>query len=120
MGLLRLAFGAGLVVLLMPSDEAQQAKLYQNASYAVDRAVTFCDRNARTCETAGTVWDVFVRKLEFAVRMGYDLATSQSREDAQAPPRYEPASAPSSQRSGPIPRAGMRVDDPYAARRQGT
>ena len=58
MGLLRLAFGAGLVVLLMPSDEAQQAKLYQNASYAVDRAVTFCeisaDRSLRMRWLAGT------------------------------------------------------------------
>ncbi len=118
MGLLRLAFGAGLVVLLMPSDEAQQARLYENASYAVDRAVTFCDRNARTCETANGVWNMFVKKLEFAARMGYDLATT-SRDEPQGP-RYEPAAAQSPPRAASPPRSGSRPDDPYAYRRQGT
>lgn len=119
MGLLRVALGAGLVVLMMPSDEAQQQRLYQNASYAVDRAVTFCDRNAHTCETAGNVWSVFVRKLEFAARMGYDLATSAGKEDRQQGPYVEPAVQGSPRPSAP-PRASGRSEDPFAYRRQGT
>ncbi|MDX2201513.1 MAG: hypothetical protein NW223_02085 [Hyphomicrobiaceae bacterium] len=118
MGLLRVAFGAGLVVLLMPSDEGQQQRLYQNASYAVDRAVTFCDRNAKTCETAGNVWDVFVRKLEFAVRMGYDLATSAGKEEGQTP--YVEPAVEGTQRSRVQPRPAGRGEDPYGYRRQGT
>jgi hypothetical protein len=113
MGLLRLAFGAGLIVLLMPSDEAQQTKLYENASYAVDRAVTFCDRNAKTCETAGNLWTVFVRKVEFAARMGYDLATTFGKDSAQSP-RYEPAV------SSGVQKPGARGEEPYPYRRQGT
>lgn len=119
MGLLRVALGAGLVVLLMPSDEGQQQRLYQNASYAVDRAVTFCDRNARTCETAGNVWSVFVRKLEFAARMSYDLATSAGKEDAQQAPVVEPA-VQGTQRPSMQPRSGRPSEDPFAYRRQGT
>ena len=92
MRLLKLAFWIGLVVLLLPSDEAQQAKIYQNASYAIERATTFCDRNARTCDTASSVWAVFLKKLEIAARMGYDLATSAGNREESA--RYEPASVP--------------------------
>ena len=90
MRLLKMAFWFGLVILLIPSDEAQQAKLYQNASVAIERATTFCDRNARSCEVASAAWGVFVKKLEIAARMGYDLATSASREEAA----YQPATYP--------------------------
>ena len=45
----KLAFWLGVVVLLLPSDEQQQARLYGNATTAVERVTTFCDRNARTC-----------------------------------------------------------------------
>ena len=89
MRLLKMAFWFGLLILLIPSDEAQQAKLYQNASVAIERATTFCDRNARSCEVASAAWGVFVKKVEIAARMGYDLATSATREEAS----YQPAAA---------------------------
>lgn len=92
MRLLKWAFWLGLLVLLMPSDEAQQQRMYQNASSAIERATTFCERNARVCETAGTAWGVFVKKLEIAARMGYDLATSAGSNDG--PVRFEPANLP--------------------------
>lgn len=98
MGLLRVAVGIGLVVLLLPSDEAQQQRLYQNAAYAVERTTTFCDRNARSCETAANAWGTFVRKLEFGARMVYDIATRTTQDDggrlepvAVAPQPYAPA-----------------------------
>lgn len=107
MRLLKLAFWLGLVVLLMPSDEAQQARIYQNAAAALEKATTFCDRNARTCDTANAVWTVFVKKLEFAARMGYELATSSGRNEDGA--RYEPAALPSAHVL-PQPRS-LRPDD---------
>lgn len=93
MRLLKWAFWLGLLVLLMPSDEAQQTRMYQNASAAIERATTFCDRNARVCDTASAAWGVFVKKLEVAARMGYDLATSAGSNDG--PARFEPATYPS-------------------------
>lgn len=99
MGLMRVAFGIGLVVLLLPSDEAQQQRLYQNASYAVERTTTFCDRNARTCETAANAWSTFVRKLEFGARMAYDIATRATQDDT---PRLEPVAAPQPYAPAPV------------------
>lgn len=119
MGILRVAFGLGLVVLLLPSEEGQQQKLYQNASYAVERATTFCDRNAKTCETASNAWSVFVRKMEFAAKLAYDVATSASRESEETP-RYEPA-AMQPQRTAPPRAFGPRPEDPANTwRRSGT
>jgi hypothetical protein len=123
MGLLRLAVGVGVIVLLLPSDEGQQQRLYQNAAYAVERATTFCDRNAKTCETAGTAWGVFVRKLEFGAKLVYDMATSSAGQDDQQQPRYEPAvnEQPQAQRTPPPVRYGpQRQDDPQSWRRSGT
>lgn len=122
MGLLRVALGVGLVVLLLPSDEGQQQRLYENTAYAVERATTFCDRNARTCETAGNAWGIFVRKLEFGAKLVYDMATSTTREEGQ-PARAEPATyeQPQAQRTPPPVRyAPQRADDPHAWRRSGT
>lgn len=123
MGLLRVAFGVGLVVLLLPSDEGQQQRLYQNAAYAVERTTTFCERNARTCDSASSAWGVFVRKLEFGAKLVYDMATSTSREEAQSP-RYEPATyeQPQGQRTPPPARYAPqhRYEDPHTSRRSGT
>lgn len=129
MGMIRVALGVGLVVLLLPSEEGQQQRLYQNAAYAVERATTFCERNARTCESAGSAWGVFVRKLEFGAKLVYDMATSASREDGQ-PARSDaaPAAAPASyeqpqvQRTPPPVRyaPSQRTDDPQSWRRNGT
>jgi len=127
MGLFRMALGVGLVVLLLPSEETQQQRLYQNASYAFERATTFCERNARTCDTASGAWSVFVRKLEFGAKLVYDVATSSSRQDGArddaqpgpAPVSYE---QPQAQRTPPPVRyaPSQRADDPQSWRRNGT
>ena len=44
---IKLAFWLGVIVLLMPTDAQQQARLYTTATAAVERATTFCDRNAK-------------------------------------------------------------------------
>jgi hypothetical protein len=97
---IRVAFWLGLVVLLLPTDQHQQARLYDTAVATVERATTFCDRNANACAAAGELWATFLRKAEFGARMAVDLATSGGRKDEAAPQRIEPANA----RGQPEPR----------------
>jgi len=93
MFLIRAAFWIGLVVLLLPSDERQQARLYATAAAAIERATTFCDRNAQMCAASAELWAKFVRKAEFAARMAIDLATSSgSRSEEGQPAPIEPSS----------------------------
>jgi Family of unknown function (DUF5330) len=85
----KLAFWLGVVVLLLPSDEQQQARLINTATTTVERVTTFCDRNARTCTMGAEAWSTFLRKAEFAARLVGDLVNSGARHsgiDAFAPP----------------------------------
>ena len=75
----KLAFWVGVVVMLLPSDEQQQARFYTTATTAVERVTTFCDRNPRTCATSSEVWSSFLRKAEFAARLVGDLVNSGAR-----------------------------------------
>ena len=84
MFLIRTAFWLGLVVLLLPSDPQQQARLYNAAASAAHSAVTFCDRNAALCKTAGEHWAVFKTKAEFAGRMAVDLASEKLLGDGKS------------------------------------
>jgi uncharacterized protein DUF5330 len=110
--MIRMAFWLGVVILLLPTEEGQQARIYQSAAAAVERAATFCDRNERVCETGSAMWATFVKKAEFAARMAYDLAVSRGRGE-EAAPRYEPAGAKSLRPSaGMAPSRGtLRPDD---------
>ena len=69
MSLLRLAFWLGLLVLLLPTDEAQQARFMSFARTALGRVSTFCDRNGNACEAGSAAWALFLRKAEFGVRL---------------------------------------------------
>jgi hypothetical protein len=113
MRLIRMAFWLGIVILLLPTDEGQQARIYQSAANAVERATTFCDRNGKVCDTGAALWATFVKKAEFAARMAYDLAVSKDR-GTEASPRYEPASANTPRPStglAPPSRGTLRPDD---------
>jgi len=85
MFLIRAAFWIGLVVLLLPTDANQQARLYGAAAATVERVTTFCDRNSRTCEVGSEVWAAFLKKAEFGARMAFELITSRggSKEGAR-------------------------------------
>jgi hypothetical protein len=87
MFLIRLAFWVGLAILLLPSDERQQERLYATAVATVERAATFCDRNARVCAAAGELWATFLKKAEFGARMAINIAgAGDHAADAAAPP----------------------------------
>ena len=66
MSLLRTIIVVGAVIALLPSDRAQQERLQQAAVDAAHWTMTFCERNAKTCDNAGAAWDVFKTKAEFA------------------------------------------------------
>jgi Family of unknown function (DUF5330) len=97
MFLIRVAFWLGLVVLLLPTDERQQARLYTTALATVERATTFCDRNAQACAVAAQLWATFLKKAEFGARIAIDLVSSggQRDEGAASQPfaRQQPTSA---------------------------
>ena len=109
---IRVAFWLSLVVLLLPTDERQQARLYGTAVATAERVTTFCDRNAQTCATGAELWATFLKKAEFGARIAIDLATSSGRKDEAAVPaplRLEPSSA----RARPEARPEARPQQPY-------
>jgi hypothetical protein len=93
MFLIRLAFWVGLVVLVLPTDKAQQAKLYTTVVDSVHRAATFCDRNGELCHQASVYWAVFQKKLEFGARLAFDVASERLSGSSSAPAPAETAPA---------------------------
>jgi hypothetical protein len=91
---IRATFWIGLLVLLLPTDERQQQRLYSTAVATVERATTFCDRNAKVCDATSEMWAMFLKKAEFGVRMAIDLAGSGNRaQDEAVPLPAQPTSA---------------------------
>ena len=110
MFLIRVGFWVGLAVLLLPTDERQQARLYSTAVTTVERVTTFCDRNAQACTVGAELWATFVKKAEFGARMAIDLVSSNGRKDEdEAAPRTQPASAPAAAKTRPDPNAPASV-----------
>jgi hypothetical protein len=83
---LRTTLLLGLGVLVLPTDEASQARLYQGARTAVTWTTTFCDRNAETCVKGGEYWVIFKKKAEFGAKMAYDLVSERNAQAANAAP----------------------------------
>jgi Family of unknown function (DUF5330) len=109
MFLIRVAFWVGLAVLLLPTDERQQARLYGTAVATVERVSTFCERNGQACVVGSELWATFVKKAEFGARMAIDLVMSGGRKDDDAAsPRAQPASAPANAKAKPE----LKVADP--------
>jgi hypothetical protein len=101
---MRLAFWLALLILLLPTDAAQQARLSNFANAARERFTSFCDRNDRTCSAGGDFWSTFLRKAEFGIRLVGDLLSAGGR---RAPaPEWAPNTAPPppDQRTGRDPR----------------
>lgn len=73
MFLVRTAFWAGLVVLLLPTDRQQQELLTSFAHQKLHWAMTYCDREPVSCERAGEVWALLVKKAEFGAMLAVDL-----------------------------------------------
>jgi len=122
MSFMRLAFWLALLVLLLPTDAAQQARLSTFANAAMERFTTFCDRNGRTCASGGDLWSTFLRKAEFGVRLIGDLLGAGGRQTppsdgrSGAAPGMAPGMAhpPVDQRTGRAdPRGPLTPSDVY-------
>jgi hypothetical protein len=114
MFLFRIVFWLGLAVLLLPTEEHQQARLYETAAASVERIVTFCDRNPKACAAGAELWSMFVKKTEFASRVAVDLISSrgQRAEGTGASVAPRPAGAVATEpRPGPAPRNTLTRDD---------
>ena len=92
MFLIRITFWLALIVLLLPTDQRQQERLYTTASDTAHRVATFCDRNASLCTRGGEYWTVFKRKLDFGTKLAYEIASERLL--GKAAPALEPVSAP--------------------------
>jgi hypothetical protein len=85
MSIVRTALVLGVIVAVLPTDEAQQARLFQQVSSGAHWAVTFCDRNGALCTAAGEAWTGFVKKAEFGARLAYDVVQKQLAAEREAP-----------------------------------
>lgn len=94
MFLVRAAFVLGVVIMLLPTDEAQQAKMAGTAGSAAERAATFCERNPATCAAGAELWALFLKKAEFgahlAGNMVQDYMRGSMRQAGQDPDRQRP------------------------------
>jgi hypothetical protein len=98
MFLFRIVFWLGLAVVFLPTEETQQARLYETASATVERIATFCDRNPKTCAAGAEFWSTFVKKAEFGARVATDLIIARptrSEGPAQPPHRGRAGRRPS-------------------------
>ena len=89
---------AGLV-MLMPTDARRQSELAGVAGTAVDRTVTFCERNPGSCAAGRELWDTFVRKAEFGLELASGvardyMARGRDAERQTVPPAYQPPRNP--------------------------
>ena len=110
---IRLAFWLGVAVMLLPTDAQQQARIYNTAVTAVERASTFCERNPRACEMGSQAWTSFLKKAEFGARLVGDLLASGGRQagpDATpAPSRHKGNAAATDGRQGTLSAADLQL-----------
>ncbi len=68
----------GLGVLVLPTDEASQARVYSSAKTAMSWTMTFCERNGSTCTQGQQAWVIFKKKAEFGAKMAFDLISDRN------------------------------------------
>jgi Family of unknown function (DUF5330) len=76
---IRTIFVLAVGVMLLPTDEAQQAKVAGNAGAAAASAATFCERNPSTCAAGSEMWALFLKKAEFGARLAGSMAQDYMR-----------------------------------------
>lgn len=96
MSLLRTLLLLAIIVIILPTDQDDQRRLYEKVAGTANWAATFCDRNASTCEATSEAWSTFVRKAEFGAKMAGDLFSKHVMKQGEelAPANYAPAPHP--------------------------
>jgi hypothetical protein len=111
MFLFRIVFWLGLAVVLMPTEEHQQARLYETAAASVERIATFCDRNPKACAAGAEFWSTFLKKAEFASRVAVDLISQRGQRADGAAASVRPTGAVASE-PRPAPRNTLTREEP--------
>jgi len=93
MGLFRLAVIAAAGIALLPSDRAEQERIYERAVSTAHWVVTFCDRNQTTCAKSSELWSQFLAKAEFGAKLAYDMMNERKSDENTAARIFAPASA---------------------------
>lgn len=81
MFLIRTAFWLTLIILLLPTNEQDQNKIYGTAEAALKDLRTFCVRNPGVCEKSGDAFEVFAQKAQFGARMLMDFVSDAASDD---------------------------------------
>ena len=105
MSLFRTAIVLSVGVMLLPTDERRQAELTGAVGAAVERGMTFCERNPAACAAGHEVWTTFLRKAEYGVSLASRIARDQMSAQPGTPDAFrsertaiEPAPASESNR----------------------
>lgn len=78
MFLIRTSFWLLVLILLLPTDENQQNRIYGTAQTAVNDLVGFCDRNPQTCVRSQEAFEVLVQKAQYGVQVVMNLIDAQT------------------------------------------
>lgn len=107
MFLFRSAFWLLILVLLVPTGEDQQNKIYGTAQAAMNDVMTFCDRNPQTCATGQDAFTVLVQKAQYGAQMVMTLVEGQSDSFGGnlGNPLPEPVAMPNDGSVMPVPSA---------------
>ena len=72
----------GLGVLVLPTDQASQARVTSATKSAMTWTMTFCDRNPATCVQGQQAWGVFVEKAQFGAKMAFEVISEHRAQTA--------------------------------------
>jgi len=92
MSLTRLVFALAVIVVVLPTDQEEQQRLYDKVTGATTWTMTFCERNGATCTAAADAWTTFVRKAEFGAKLAGEMFRKHVLKPDQdvAPASYAP------------------------------
>lgn len=85
MSLFRTAIVLGAIVMLLPTDEPRKAQVANVAGQAMERALTFCERNPATCTAGRELWATFVQKAQFGVELASNMVGDYMARDTARP-----------------------------------
>lgn len=105
MFLIRTAFWLMILVLLLPTDEQQQNRIYGTAQAAVNDVVGFCDRNPQTCATSQEAFAVLVQKAQYGAQMVMALVEGQTDPFGSGSSTSEPVARSDNPSVMPVPSA---------------
>lgn len=118
MFLIRTGFWLAVIIMILPTDETNQHKLHRTATDTITHMSTFCERNPGTCQTAGNLWQTFLKKAEFGGRLALELVNG--RREGTDPAALHPAKAGSPSPGAPTPSGSPsnRLDSDAPARQR--